>query len=170
MVSTSQGKIVRKSMSSQEMSSFSFAICATSRSTWTCVPQPTIVISEPKVTLHSMYIASYVDIKINIRRLNYLPKRLQPLIEAVRNLQRVHFQLYQKVKSMKFCYRTWLFGCLFIFIMIAIDLNAHNEESPSSGTVNWESLYSFNGFNSVSCRQPVKHFCYVWTSLLETSR
>lgn len=48
-VSSSQGIIVCKSINSQLTPSSSFAILQTSRKTWTWVPQPTRVTSEPVI-------------------------------------------------------------------------------------------------------------------------
>ena len=47
MVSLSQGRMVQRSISSQETSRLSWAIWATSLSTWTWVPQPISVTSLP---------------------------------------------------------------------------------------------------------------------------
>ena len=47
MVSSSHGTIVRRSMISQETCSFSLASFAAAINTWSCVPQPINVISDP---------------------------------------------------------------------------------------------------------------------------
>ena len=52
LLTLSQGRTLTRSITSHEMPSFSSAICATSRSTCTCVPQPISVTSEPEKRIH----------------------------------------------------------------------------------------------------------------------